>query len=67
MLDKAQGGDGAKLVVLAREATRAAEAVLADAALAVRRRVTADDRMVDALLDRLATQLDATDPERRPE
>ena len=52
MLDKAQGGDGAKLVALAREATQAAEAVLADAALAVRRRVTADDRMVDALLDR---------------
>jgi (2S)-methylsuccinyl-CoA dehydrogenase len=52
MLDKAQGGEGAKLVALAREATQAAEAVLADATLAVRRRVTADDRMVDTLLDR---------------
>jgi (2S)-methylsuccinyl-CoA dehydrogenase len=52
MLDKAHGRDGAKLVALAREATQATEAMLADATLAVRRRVTADDRLVDTLLDR---------------
>ena len=52
MLDKAQGRDGAKLVALAREATQAAEAVLADATRAVRRRVTVDNQMVDTLLDR---------------
>jgi (2S)-methylsuccinyl-CoA dehydrogenase len=52
MLDKAQGRNGAKLVALAREATQAAEAVLADATRAVRRRVTVDNQMVDTLLDR---------------
>jgi (2S)-methylsuccinyl-CoA dehydrogenase len=52
MLDKAQGRDGAKLVALAREATQAAEAVLADATRAVRQRVTVDGRMDDRLLDR---------------
>ncbi|MGA7490406.1 MAG: acyl-CoA dehydrogenase family protein [Xanthobacteraceae bacterium] len=52
MLDKAQGRDGAKLVALAREAMLAAEAVLADATLAVRQRVTVENQMVDGLLDR---------------
>jgi (2S)-methylsuccinyl-CoA dehydrogenase len=53
MLDKAEGGDaGAQLVARAREATQAAEAVLADATLAVRARVTVDNRMDDRLLDR---------------
>ncbi len=52
MLDKAQGRDGAKLVALAREAVLAAEAVLADATLAVRQRVTVENQMVDRLLDR---------------
>jgi (2S)-methylsuccinyl-CoA dehydrogenase len=53
MLDKAQAGDaGAQLVARAREAAQAVEAVLADATLAVRRRVTVDNRMDDRLLDR---------------
>jgi (2S)-methylsuccinyl-CoA dehydrogenase len=53
MLDKSQGrDDGAKLVALAREATLAAEALLADATRAVRHRVTIDNQMVDRLLDR---------------
>jgi (2S)-methylsuccinyl-CoA dehydrogenase len=53
MLDKAEGGDaGAQLVARAREAAQAVEAVLADATLAVRRRVTVDNRMDDRLLDR---------------
>jgi (2S)-methylsuccinyl-CoA dehydrogenase len=53
MLDKAQDRDaGAQLVARAREATQAAEAVLADATLAVRQRVTVDNRMDDRLLDR---------------
>jgi (2S)-methylsuccinyl-CoA dehydrogenase len=52
MPDKAQGRDGAKLVAFAREATQAAEAVLADATRAVRQRVTVDNRMDDRLLDR---------------
>jgi (2S)-methylsuccinyl-CoA dehydrogenase len=53
MLDKAQGGDaGAQLVARAREATQAVEAVLADATLAVRGRVTIDNRLDDRLLDR---------------
>jgi (2S)-methylsuccinyl-CoA dehydrogenase len=50
MLDKAQDA-GAKLVALARDATLAAEALLGDAASAVRQRVTVDDKMVDQLLD----------------
>ncbi len=53
MLDQAQRPDAApKLVALAREATQAAEALLAEATAAVRQRVTVDDRMVDGLLDR---------------
>jgi (2S)-methylsuccinyl-CoA dehydrogenase len=53
MLDKSQGrDDGAKLVALAREATLAAEALLADATRAVRQRVTIDNQMDDRLLDR---------------
>jgi (2S)-methylsuccinyl-CoA dehydrogenase len=53
MLDKSQGReDGAKLVALAREATLAAEALLADATRAVRQRVTRDNQLDDRLLDR---------------
>ena len=53
MLDKAQRRDaGAKLIALARAATQAVEALLADATAAVRRRVMVDDQVVDRLLDR---------------
>ena len=53
MLDKAQRRDaGAKLIALARRATDAVEALLADATAAVRGRVTVDHQVVDALLDR---------------
>jgi (2S)-methylsuccinyl-CoA dehydrogenase len=53
MLDKSQGrDDGAKLVALAREATLATEALLADATRAVRQRVTRDKQLDDRLLDR---------------
>jgi (2S)-methylsuccinyl-CoA dehydrogenase len=53
MLDKAQRHDaGVKLVALAHEATRAAEAVLAEATAAVSRRVTVEGRAVDRLFDR---------------
>ena len=53
MLDKAQRRDaGAKLIALARAATQAVEALLADATAAVRRRVLVDDQVVDQLLDR---------------
>jgi (2S)-methylsuccinyl-CoA dehydrogenase len=53
MLDKAQRHDaGVKLVALAREATRVADALLAEATAAVRQRVTLEGRMVDRLLDR---------------
>ncbi len=53
MLDQAQRPDAApKLVALAREATHAVDALLADATAAVRKRVTVDNRMVDGLLDR---------------
>jgi (2S)-methylsuccinyl-CoA dehydrogenase len=53
MLDKAQRRDaGVRLTAQAREATRAAEALLAEATAAVRKRVTADGHMVDRLLDR---------------
>jgi (2S)-methylsuccinyl-CoA dehydrogenase len=53
MLDKAQRHDaGVKLVALAREATRVADALLAEATVAVRQRVTVEGRMVDRLLDR---------------
>ena len=53
MLDKAQRRDaGVRLTAQAREATRAAEALLAEATAAVRKRVTAEGHMVDRLLDR---------------
>jgi (2S)-methylsuccinyl-CoA dehydrogenase len=53
MLDQAQRSDAApRLVALAREATQAADALLADATAAVRQRVTVDSRVVDGLLDR---------------
>src|SRR5256885_16979374 len=53
MLDKAQRRDaGAKLIALARAATQAVEALLADATAAVRRRVMVDDQAADRLLDR---------------
>ena len=44
--------DGAKVVALAREASQAAEALLAEATLAVRRRVMVDDRVVERVFDR---------------
>jgi (2S)-methylsuccinyl-CoA dehydrogenase len=53
MLDKAQRRDaGVRLTAQAREATRATEALLAEATAAVRKRVTAEGHMVDRLLDR---------------
>src|SRR6195256_581530 len=53
MLDQAERPDAApKLVALAREATQAVDALLAEATAAVRQRVTVDNRIVDALLDR---------------
>jgi (2S)-methylsuccinyl-CoA dehydrogenase len=53
MLDQAQRPDAApKLVALAGEATRAVDALLAEATATVRKRVTVDNRMVDNLLDR---------------
>jgi len=53
MLDQAQRRDaGAKLIALARAATQAVEALLADATVAVRQRVTIDHQVVDRLLDR---------------
>jgi (2S)-methylsuccinyl-CoA dehydrogenase len=53
MLDKAQRRDaGVKLIALAREATRAAEALLAEATAAVRQRVMVEDHLVEALFDR---------------
>jgi (2S)-methylsuccinyl-CoA dehydrogenase len=53
MLDKAQRRDaGVKLVALAREATRIAEALLAEASAAVRQRVTVEGRVVDRMFDR---------------
>jgi len=53
MLDNAERRDaGVKLVALAREATRAAEALLAEATAAVRRRVMAEDHLVETLFDR---------------
>src|SRR5262249_22962699 len=52
MLDQAQRRDaGAKLTALARTATQAVEALLADATAAVRRRVTVDRQVADRLLD----------------
>ena len=53
MLDQAQRRDGAaKLIALARTASQAAEAVLAEATAAVRQRVMVEDRAVDQLFDR---------------
>jgi (2S)-methylsuccinyl-CoA dehydrogenase len=53
MLDNAQRRDaGVKLIALAREATRAAEALLAEATAAVRGRVTVEGHMVERLFDR---------------
>jgi (2S)-methylsuccinyl-CoA dehydrogenase len=53
MLDKAGRRDaGVKLIALAREATRVAETLLAEATLAVRQRVTVEDHIVDRLFDR---------------
>ena len=43
---------GVKLIALSRAARRAAETLLAEAMAAVRARVTADDHIVDRLLDR---------------
>jgi (2S)-methylsuccinyl-CoA dehydrogenase len=44
--------DGEKLVALAREASDAAATLLAEATLAVRRRVMVEDQLADQLLDR---------------
>ena len=52
MLNKAQRDGGVELIAIARQARDAVEAVLADATAAVRRRVTADDQVIDSLLDR---------------
>jgi (2S)-methylsuccinyl-CoA dehydrogenase len=53
MLDKAERRDaGVKLIALAREATRAAEALLAEATAAVRQRVMVEDKVVERLFDR---------------
>ena len=53
MLDKARRRDaGVKLIALAREATRVAEILLAEATVAVRKRVSVEDHMVDRLFDR---------------
>ena len=53
MLDQAQRRDAApKLAALARDATQAVDALLAEATAAVRRRVMVDERMVDTLVDR---------------
>jgi (2S)-methylsuccinyl-CoA dehydrogenase len=53
MLDKAERRDaGVKLIALAREASRAAEALLAEATAAVRQRVMVEDKVVERLFDR---------------
>jgi (2S)-methylsuccinyl-CoA dehydrogenase len=53
MLDKAERRDaGVKLMAVAREATRTAEALLAEATAAVRRRVMVEDKVVEGLFDR---------------
>jgi (2S)-methylsuccinyl-CoA dehydrogenase len=53
MLDDAAHRDaGIKLIALAREATRVAEGILADAVDAVRNRVSVDSQVVDAAVDR---------------
>src|ERR1700748_1629003 len=48
----AQTDAGSGLVLLAQEATAAAEALLADATIEVRARVTVDGRTVGRMLDR---------------
>src|SRR5262245_54769843 len=45
-------GAGLKVIVLAHEAVRAAEAALRDATAAVRARVSAGDRIVERMLER---------------
>jgi len=53
MLDKAERHEaGVKLIALAREATRAAEALLAEATAAVRQRVMVEGHPVERLFDR---------------
>ena len=53
MLDHAQRrDDGTKLIAIARASTQAAEGILAQAAEAVRRRVSVDGQVVDASFDR---------------
>jgi (2S)-methylsuccinyl-CoA dehydrogenase len=52
MLNKAQSDGGVELIALSRQAREAVEAVLADATATVRQRVTEDDQVIDALLDR---------------
>jgi (2S)-methylsuccinyl-CoA dehydrogenase len=52
-LDKAQRRDaGVKLIALAREATCAAEQLLAEATAAVRQRVMVENHLVERLFDR---------------
>jgi len=50
--DHAATDSGSDLVALAREATAAAEALLADAIIDIRARVTVDGRPVNSMLDR---------------
>src|SRR5438876_12336851 len=53
MLQQAERHEaGIKLVVLARQASRAAEALLGEATAAVLARVCVDDRLVDRLFER---------------
>jgi (2S)-methylsuccinyl-CoA dehydrogenase len=52
MLNKAQRDGGVELIALSRQAREAVEAVLADATATVRQRVTEDDQVIDALVDR---------------
>jgi (2S)-methylsuccinyl-CoA dehydrogenase len=52
MLNKAQRDGDVELIALSRQAREAVEAVLADATATVRQRVTEDDQVIDALLDR---------------
>ena len=53
MLDKAERRDaGVKLLAVVREATRTAEALLAEATAAVRQRVMVEDKVVEGLFDR---------------
>ena len=52
MPDKTTAQEGVKLAATAREAARAAEALLADATAAVRQRVTAEHHIVERLFER---------------